>query len=155
LGEKGAEALKRFASDGGALILLNRAAEYATGTLGVNVKNAVRGDSYSPGSLLNVVLDSTSPLAYGLPASIAIWSEGSPVWEVPDGTPTWVVAHYPQSRILASGWLLGEKYLAGKAALIDYPMGAGRVILFGMRPQYRAQSYQAFKLLFNALLARP
>ena len=35
-------------------------------------------------------------------------------------------------------------------ALVD--LCQGRAILFGMRPQYRAQSYQSFKLLFNALL---
>jgi hypothetical protein len=26
------------------------------------------------------------------------------------------------------------------------------MVLFGMRPQYRAQSYQAFKLFFNSLV---
>lgn len=156
LGEKGAESLKQFASEGGTLVFLNHSAEYATEQLGVNVKNVVRGvssrDFYSPGSLLNVTLDARSPLSYGLPAQITVWSEGSPAWEIPEGSTARSVAQYPSSQILASGWLLGEKYLAGRSALVDYPMGTGRVILFGMRPQYRAQSYQTFKLLFNSLL---
>jgi glutamine amidotransferase-like uncharacterized protein len=62
------------------------------------------------------------------------------------------VARYPDAQILASGWLLGEKLLAGRAALVDARVGQGHVILFGMRPQYRGQSYQAFKLFFNALV---
>lgn len=156
LGSKGAEALKRFASEGGTLVFLNDSTAYAVQALDLDIKNAVAGassrDFYSPGSLLNVILDPKSPLNYGLPPEIAIWSEGSPAWDVPTGSPARVVARYPQSQILASGWLLGEKYLAGKAALIDYPMGSGRIVLFGMRPQYRAQSYLTFKLLFNALL---
>jgi glutamine amidotransferase-like uncharacterized protein len=61
-------------------------------------------------------------------------------------------ARYADANLLASGWLLGEKYLAHNAALVDARLGAGHVILFGMRPQYRAQSYQTFKLFFNALL---
>jgi hypothetical protein len=48
--------------------------------------------------------------------------------------------------------LLGEKLLAGRGALVDARLGDGHVILFGMRPQYRGQSYQTFKLFFNALL---
>jgi hypothetical protein len=155
LGEKGAEALKSFASAGGTLVFLNRSTDYAIATLGLNLAPVKSGDYYSPGSLLNVSLDPKSPLTRGLPAEIAIWSEASPAWEVPEGSAARVVARYPQSGILASGWLLGEKYLAGKAALIDYPMGAGRIILFGMRPQYRGQSYQTFKLLFNALAPAP
>ena len=56
------------------------------------------------------------------------------------------------SRVLASGWLVGEKVISGKVAMIDAPMGPGHVVLFGMRPQYRAQSYLTFKMLFNALV---
>ena len=137
--------------EGGVVIFLNHATDYAA-QVGVDVKNSLKGLSnrefYSPGSLLYATLDKASPLAYGLPATIPIWAEASPAWD----TQTGVVARYPTSGVLASGWLLGEKYVAGKAALLDLPVGKGRAILFGMRPQYRAQSYQTMKLLFNAIL---
>ena len=165
LGAKGEEALKAFATGGGTLIFLNNASEYAIAHLGVQAKTATprggRGmegggdrptsgssEFYSPGSLLNAQIDTHSPLAYGVPAQIAIWSEQSPAWD----TELPVVARYPDSGLLASGWLVGEKTIAGKAALIDAPIGSGRAILFGMRPQYRAQSYLTFKMLFNAFL---
>ena len=152
LGDRGAEALKQFAQGGGRLVFLNHSTEYANEALGLKLKNSVRGvsnrDFYSPGSLLNVTLDTKHRLAYGMPEHIAIWSEGSPAWETQEG----VVASYPSSGVLASGWLLGEKYLTGRAALLDLRLGSGRVILFGMRPQYRAQSYQAFKMFFNSLV---
>ena len=71
-----------------------------------------------------------------------------PAWETGAGA----VARYPDAQILASGWLLGEKLLAGRTAIVDARLGDGHVILFGMRPQYRGQSYQTFKLFFNALV---
>jgi hypothetical protein len=152
LGDAGAAALREFASAGGTIVFLNRSTAYATQLLGVKAKNVVEGvsnrDYYSPGSLLNIVLDMKHPLALGLPHEIAIWSEQSPAFAVEDGG----VARYPTTQILASGWLLGEKLLAERAALVDARLGQGRVILFGMRPQYRGQSYQTFKLLFNSLL---
>jgi glutamine amidotransferase-like uncharacterized protein len=153
IGDRGTAALKEFVEQGGTLILLNHASDYGTQDLGVRARNVLAGvapkDFYSPGSLLNVALNTKSPLAYGMPAAITLWSEASPAWEVPD---EYVVARYPSASVLASGWLLGERYLTGKAALLDVPMGRGRIILFGMRPQYRGQSYQNFKLLFNALV---
>jgi hypothetical protein len=153
IGEKGAAALKDFVQQGGTLILLNHASDYATQDLGIKAKNVLTGvqnrDFYSPGSLLNVSLNTKSPLAYGMPEHITLWSEQSPTWDAPEED---VVARYPSDHVLASGWLLGEKYLTGKAALLDVPMGQGRMILFGMRPQYRGQSYQNFKLFFNALV---
>jgi len=79
---------------------------------------------------------------------VPIWGEGGPAWDTTEGS----VAKYPESKVLASGWLLGESHIAGKTALIDAKSGRGHIILFGMRPQYRAQSYRTFKLFFNALV---
>ena len=151
LGDKGAAALKAFLNDGGTVVFLNHSSSYAS-KLGVELKSSTEGVSngefYSPGSMLNVSLNTKHPLAYGLPSTIAIWSEGSPAWDAAGQ----VVAKYPAADVLASGWLLGEKLLVNRAALLDVPVGRGRVILFGMRPQYRAQSYQTFKLFFNSFL---
>jgi hypothetical protein len=159
VGTKGAEALQRFAQEGGTLVFLNNATDFAVERIGIPARNVTSPSSrgantgggreyYSPGSLLNVKLHTGTPLTAGLPAEITIWSEHSPAWD----TELPVVARYPESGLLASGWLLGEKVLAGRAAMIDAPVGRGHVVLFGMRPQYRAQSYLTLKLFFNALV---
>ena len=148
------EALREFATAGGTLVFLNRASSWAVERLGVKARNALAGVSnrehYCPGSLLNARIDARHPLALGLPETLTLWMEHSPAWE----TPETAVARYPETNLLASGWLLGEKYLAGRAAVVDARLGKGHVVLFGMLPQYRAQSYQAFKLFFNSLLFR-
>ena len=107
------------------------------------------GEFYSPGSLLNVSLNLTSPLTRGLPDHITIWSEQSPAFTTDQPS----IATYPSADILASGWLLGANLIANKSAIVDAKSGEGHIVLFGMRPQYRAQSYQSFKLFFNALIA--
>jgi Zinc carboxypeptidase len=159
LNSKAAANLHAFAEQGGTLVFLNRAANFAVEHLRLDVRNVVAGvpnrDFYSPGSILNATLDTHSPLAFGLPESIAIWSEESPAWEVPAGSKDQVIVRYPPEHLLASGWLLGESYIKDRAALVEIPIGQGRAILFGFRPQYRAQSYQTFKLFFNAIDPRP
>ncbi|HTB20534.1 MAG TPA: M14 metallopeptidase family protein [Bryobacteraceae bacterium] len=156
LSKKAASNLKTFAEQGGTLVFLNHSANYAVEHLHLDPRNVLAGVSnrefYSPGSLLNVTLDTHDPLTYGLPENIAIWSEDSPAWEVAAGSKDRVVARYVDDHVLASGWLLGESFLEGRAALVETPLGQGRAVLFGMRPQYRAQSYQAFKMFFNALV---
>jgi hypothetical protein len=155
VGDSGADALKKFLAQGGTLVFLNEASGYAIEHLGVPVKNVLHGvpprEFYSPGSLLNVRLDG-GPLTLGLPKNIAVWSEGSPAFDSADGARIRPVAVYPATGVLASGWLLGEKHIVNRAALVDVPVGAGRAVLFGMRPQYRGQSYQTFKLFFNSLV---
>ncbi len=156
LNSKAAAVLRTFAEQGGTLVFLNRSANYAVEHLHLDVKNVLAGvpnrEFYSPGSLLNATLDVHDPVAYGVPENIAIWGEDSPAWEIPATSKARAIANYTNDHVLASGWLLGESYLEGKAALVEAPIGQGRAVLFGFRPQYRAQSYQAFKLFFNSLV---
>jgi hypothetical protein len=156
LSNKAAANLKTFAEQGGTLVFLNHAANYAVEHLRLDPKNVVAGVSnrefYSPGSLLNATVDTRDPLSYGLPQNIAIWSEESPAWEIAPKSKDHVIVRYVDDGVLASGWLLGASYVRSHAAVVEVPMGQGRAVLFGMRPQYRGQSYQAFKLFFNALV---
>jgi glutamine amidotransferase-like uncharacterized protein len=95
-------------------------------------------------------VESGSRLGHGLDETTPLWFESSPAFEVPAGKVV-VVARYADENPLLSGWLLGEQKLRGKAALVEVPVGRGRVVLFGFRPQYRAQSWATYVPLLNAL----
>ena len=162
VGAPGAEALGRFVDDGGTLIAFNDASDYAIDALSLPVKDELAGvrpsDFYAPGSVLRVELDRSNPLTAGYTApQEAVWFESSPAFTVIDSSRVSVVARYPEGsdNPLISGWLLGAPKLAGKAAMVDVRRGKGHVVLFGFRPQYRAQTMATYPLLWNALLTRP
>jgi hypothetical protein len=52
---------------------------------------------------------------------------------------------------LGMPWLKGEDLMSGRAAVVSVEMNPGRIVLFGLRPQHRAQTRATFPLLFNAL----
>jgi hypothetical protein len=62
------------------------------------------------------------------------------------------IASFTTDKPLLSGWILGGQFLKGTSVIAEEPVGKGRIILFGFRPQYRAQSEVTYKFLFNALL---
>ena len=157
LGEAGVKAMREFIEAGGTLITLNNASNFAIERLGAPVRNVLKGvgarDFYCPGSILRANLDSTSPLAFGLEKESIAWFENSPAFEITDPSAAKAIARYPESENpLLSGWILGDKLIRGRAAIVEAKIGKGRAILFGFRPQYRAQSLATFPLLFNALL---
>jgi hypothetical protein len=158
VGAPGAEALGKFVDDGGTLIAFNDASDYAIEALALPVKDELDGirpsDFYAPGSILKVVLDRSNPLTAGYTApEQTIWFESSPAFTITDPSRATAVARYPEATVnpLMSGWLLGANKLAGKAAMVDVTRGNGHVILFGFRPQYRAQTMATYPLLWNAL----
>ncbi len=166
LGVEGVRALREFVEEGGTLVFLNRASDFAIEQFKLPVRDVTHGlkrtEFYAPGSILRVNLDTSHPLAQGMPKESISWVENSPVFEVmeikAEGSPAdstmgvRVIARYPTDKDpLLSGWLLGGDRMKGKAALVEVTLGKGRIILFGFRPQYRAQSLATYPLLFNAL----
>ena len=107
---------------------------------------------YCPGSILSLDVVTTHPLAAGLaPNTDAYFINGS-AFDVTDSQSVRVVARYAGERVLRSGWLLGEGRIAGKVALAEIPMGRGRVIVFGFRPQHRGQTWGTFPFIFNSII---
>lgn len=78
-----------------------------------------------------------------------VWFEFSPAFEVSGGRS---VLSYDSDNALLSGWLLGGQLPNGRSALVEVPMGQGKAVLFGFRPQYRAQSWATYIPMMNAML---
>ncbi len=158
LGSAGAAALREFAERGGALLAFIEATGYAIERLNLPVDNTLENVSsdrfYSPGALLEAEVDLGHPLCFGMQPRQAVWFESGPAFRPAfdrAGPAPKSVLRYPGRDVLASGWLLGEEIIAARSAVMDVPVGSGRVLLFGIRPQYRGQSNATFKLLFNGL----
>ncbi len=64
-----------------------------------------------------------------------------------------VVVRWSQNAdsLLISGLIAGGSEMAGRAAVVDAPVGNGHVILMGTRPWYRWQNQGAMALAFNAI----
>jgi hypothetical protein len=54
-------------------------------------------------------------------------------------------------ELLVSGLLDAGEEMAGRATVVDAPLGKGHVVLFGTRPMWRWQSQGAFALMLNAM----
>jgi Zinc carboxypeptidase len=59
--------------------------------------------------------------------------------------------HDKADSLLVSGLLAGGDEMAGKAAVVDAPVGKGHVLLFGIRPLWRWESQGSFALALNAI----
>ncbi len=57
-----------------------------------------------------------------------------------------------EKDLLISGMLAGASELAGKAAVVDVPVGKGHVVMFANNPMWRHQTQGSFFLLFNAAM---
>jgi hypothetical protein len=146
-----------FVRAGGHLIALGQASTWAAEDLGLPATPVPSGLSrqefYLPGTLLRAVVDPSHPLAWGMPRQVGVYADDGRGFAPRAWTrATTVPVLYAREDLRLAGFLTGDEHLAGRPALLDIPLGEGRVVLFGFSPQHRAQTEATFKLLLNALL---
>ncbi len=156
LGEQGARAVRDFVRNGGRLIAMEEATDFASSLFELSIANAVdrlpNTDFYVPGSILRLEVEDGHPFGrWSSRETVAWYGPASRAFEV--GDPTYVVvARYGEGNPLLSGWVLGPEHLSGRPAIVEVRVGRGSVVLFGFQPNYRAQTIASWPLLFGAML---
>src|SRR3984957_14040436 len=155
IGDEGVEALREFVEQGGTLITLGNASQFAIDRLGLPVTNVVAGlrsdEFFCSGAILRTDVKE-HPVTAGLPPQADILFERNEVFDTKAGFRGTVLASYIANRNpLRSGYLIGPEKIEGKAAALDVVLGQGHAILIGFRTQWRGQSHGTYKFLFNAM----
>jgi hypothetical protein len=158
LGDAGWKALSEFVQAGGTLIAMGDACNYLIDKMPLPVKDikrtTTRDQHFAPGAIVNLQIDTSHPLGRGMPGETWGFYINSPFFQLTEGFSSQhvtVAARYPNTAVNASGWLRGEDYMLGRAAVVAVEMNPGKVVLFGIRPQHRAQTHAMLPMLFNAL----
>ncbi|MDQ3997133.1 MAG: peptidase, partial [Gemmatimonadota bacterium] len=164
--ERSVPQLRRFLEAGGTVITVGSSTALAQ-HLGLPVANALveRTPSggervlpadkfYVPGSVLRVAVDSTAPIAAGMPSRLDVFFDNSPTFRLaPDAARRGVraVAWFDSDEPLRSGWAWGQTYLEGGVAVAEATVGRGTLVLLGPEVTFRAQPHGTFKFLFNGI----
>jgi hypothetical protein len=175
MGYDGLATLRRFVERGGLLITTGNSTQLPI-AMGFNptVSVVTTTQLNARGGIYRAQPVSTaSPILYGYQgSSFPIYFNQTPVMAVTPrdttaenlGVDTAIVSarerarakvilryHQTADSLLVSGLLAGGTELAGRAAVVDAPVGKGHVILFGIRPMWRWQSQGSFALALNAI----
>ncbi|MGQ0714397.1 MAG: M14 family zinc carboxypeptidase [Gemmatimonadaceae bacterium] len=175
MGLDGAAALRAFVDRGGVLITTGNTSRLPI-ALGFNptVSEEETRTMRTRGAIFRAKADTTgSPILYGYErTTFPVYFNRTPLVEVQardtsgrlDAVDPAIVADIDRQRgrvilkfhdkadsLLISGLLVNGSELAGKAAVVDAPVGRGRVVLFGIRPMWRWQTQGTFALVLNAM----
>ncbi|NUS46551.1 MAG: hypothetical protein HOQ15_03045 [Gemmatimonadaceae bacterium] len=176
MGLAGLAALRRFVERGGLLVVEGNSARVPiefglvpTVSVAPAPKLQARGGVYRA-----QLMKPESPIAYGYErTSFPLYFNQAPLMSV-QAAPTaaqrpvgvdsaitnaterlrarTIVRWTPKAdELLVSGLLDAGEEMAGRATVVDAPLGKGHVVLFGTRPMWRWQSQGAFALMLNAM----
>jgi len=181
-GWSGIANVEAFVRAGGVLVTLGGATTLPLdGGIVRDVSRASARNLSNPGSELRVRFRRPDhPLAYGYPETTSVFRAGEPVYAVRRVDEGRIVLQWgtkvpkhdededskddaaaakeesgkdkKEPPIVVSGGIKGGEDLVGKPALLDVPVGKGRVVAFDFDPIHRYQTESDFRLVWNAIL---
>ena len=88
-------------------------------------------------------------------SSPIFFAPGDQAYRLKPDAQSQVVSRFPDTDVLASGWLLGEQFVKGQADIITHRVGKGTVVTYGTEVGFRTWDRGSFKLLFNGMYNGP
>jgi hypothetical protein len=182
IGWSGMANLQRFIEGGGTLITLGNGSALALdGGVVPRVRRARSGSTvWTPGvEVVASFLRPDHPLTYGYSVKTSVFRSSYPVYSVRRADRGLIVLQWgtrppkderdeeddaeaagkePPAKtpaMLVSGGIKGEDVLEGQPAILDIPVGRGRVLAYNFNPIHRELNHSDYRLLWNALLNWP
>jgi Zinc carboxypeptidase len=179
IGWTGMANLQRFIEDGGTLITLGNGSSLPLdGGVVPRVRRARgEGSVWTPGVEITATFAQPEhPISYGFSGATSVFRSSYPVYSVRRADRALVVLQWgsrpPKEEredegeegkasqgeavkappLLVSGGMKGEEILEGRPAVLEIPVGQGRVLAYNFNPVYRELNYSDYRLLWNALL---
>jgi hypothetical protein len=164
--------LRAFLESGGTVLAIGSSTNLAY-DLDLPITNALvpaggnkplsREEFYIPGSVLETRVNTSNPLAFGIPDSVAVLFDHSPAFRLTGGESAQAgggaavqrVAWFDSPTPLRSGWAWGQKYLDQTTAIVDATVGKGKLFLYGPEITFRGQPHGTFGFLFNGIYYGP
>ena len=110
---------------------------------------------FVPGSILEVRVDNSHPVAYGMQERADVYFSNSPVFKLHPDAPSkgiQAVAWFDSGTPLRSGWAWGQHYLDKGVAIVEAEVGKGNLFLLCPEVIFRGQPHGTFKFFFNSIL---
>ncbi len=158
MGLEGATELRKFAEAGGLLVTLG-SASFFPAEYGLTRRIEAGRTSpafYAPGPIVEAeILKPDHPIFYGYTKkTIPVrWASG-PLLTIPEADrERQILMRFPGGdAAVLSGLMRGANEIRNRPAVVETPVGKGRVVLFATNPCYRWQNHGEFNMLFNTLL---
>jgi len=169
LGESGIERIQRWVRDGGTLVTIGSASEFARTNMDLGTLDSWYDDEENenaqrlsvPGAFVRTELDSNEWIVSGYDYDLPVLINSTRLYRAPEGPPSPArrtavkVASDGDVRIAGHMWEENIERLPGSIFLYEQRIGSGRLIAFAEDVNFRGYWRGADRLFLNAVILGP